>query len=418
LTTVDLKETSMVKIAAKHDAKPHVSGDIHNYEAMLERARALVPTLKERSCETEALRRLPANTERDLHDAGLFRILQPRRVGGSEFDYVALVDFAAMVARGDASVGWNLANLASHHWMLGMFAPEAQNRVWNENPDALIASSFVFPSGHAKRVDGGYILRGRWPFSSGVEPSDWNMLAGFVESDDEADGYEYRIFLLHKREYVVIDTWNSSGLRGTGSHDVEVTDVFVPDAMTLAVSALHGGPTPGSAVNPGTLYRLPVFALFPYVLTGIGLGNAQACLEDYIASARSRSSKYNMAKLSDFQSTHIKVAEAGAKIDAAARIMRGTCIDAMADAERGVQPDMLTRTRYRRDGAYTVNLCTEAVTLLFSASGAGALYTSNALQRQFRDAHAVNAHIAFNFDAAGANYGRVALGFPSENPTL
>jgi 3-hydroxy-9,10-secoandrosta-1,3,5(10)-triene-9,17-dione monooxygenase len=154
------------------------------------------------------------------------------------------------------------------------------------------------------------------------------------------------------------------------------------------------------------------------VLAGIALGNAQACLEDYVSSARTRASKYTLAKLADFQSTQIKVAEASAKIEAAERIMRGTCIEAMDDAERCSIPDLLTKVRYRRDGAFAVNLCTEAVTLLFSASGAGGLYTANALQRQFRDAHAVNAHIAFNFDAAGSNYGRVALGFPSENTTL
>jgi 3-hydroxy-9,10-secoandrosta-1,3,5(10)-triene-9,17-dione monooxygenase len=385
----------------------------------MERARAMEPVLRARADDTERLRRLPSETERDLHRAGLFRILQPKRVGGAELDYVALVDFAAALARGDASVAWNVANLGSHHWMLGMFEPSAQDLIWDADPDVLIASSFVFPAGKARKVVGGFQLSGRWPFSSGVEPSDWNMLAGIVMSDDDADPSEYRIFLVHKRDYRIIDTWNSTGLCGTGSHDVEIaTPLFVPDHLTLAVSAVAGGPTPGSAVNPGVLYRLPVFALFPFVLTGIALGNAQACLDDYVTSARTRASNYNRAKLADFQSTQIKVAEAGAKIDAAERIMRGICIEATADAAHGHIPDLLTKTRYRRDGAFAVNLCTEAVTLLFGASGAGALYNGNALQRQFRDAHAVNAHIAFNFDAAGSNFGRVALGFQSENPTL
>jgi 3-hydroxy-9,10-secoandrosta-1,3,5(10)-triene-9,17-dione monooxygenase len=98
--------------------------------------------------------------------------------------------------------------------------------------------------------------------------------------------------------------------------------------------------------------------------------------------------------------------------------MRATCIEALADARRGHIPDMTAKTRMRRDGAYSVNLCTEAVSLLFAASGARGLYMSGALQRQFRDAHAINSHIAFNFDAAGTNYGRVALGLPSENLTL
>ncbi len=388
------------------------------FAAMVERTEALLPRLRERAARTEELRGLPPETERDLHDAGLFRIVQPTRVGGSEFDYVALVDCAAILGRADASVAWNLANLASHHWMLGMFDKRAQDLVWDKDVDALIASSFIFPAGRARKVDGGYRLRGSWPFSSGVASCEWNMLASVVSSEDEADGIEYRIFLVHKNDYRILDTWNATGLRGTGSSDVEVRDAFVAEGLSVAVNDLAGGPTPGSAVNPNALYALPVFSLFPYVLSGVALGNAQACLDDYIDLARHRASTYNRAKLGDMQSTQIKIAEASAKIDAARRIMRSNCIEAMDDARRGDIPDMAAKTRLRRDGAYSVNLCTEAVSLMFSASGARGLFTTGVLQRQFRDAHAINSRLAFNFDAAGTNYGRVALGLPSENLTL
>jgi 3-hydroxy-9,10-secoandrosta-1,3,5(10)-triene-9,17-dione monooxygenase len=394
------------------------SSDADAYAATMARAQMLVPQLRERAPRTEELRHLPPETERDLHEAGLFRILQPKRVGGSEFDYVVLVDVADVIGRADASVAWNLVNLASHHWMLGMFDPRAQDLVWDKDPDALIASSFVFPAGRARKVGGGYLLSGNWPFSSGVDSSEWNMLAAIVATDDEADGIEYRIFLLNRSDTRIIETWNASGLKGTGSNNVDVNDVFVAEAMTLAVKDLAGGPTPGSAVNPNPLYALPVFSLFPYVLSGVALGNAQACLDDYVEVARHRASTYNRTRLGDLQSTQIKIAQASAKIDAARLIMRATCIDAMADARRGHIPDMAVKTRARRDGAYSVNLCTEAVSLLFSASGARGLFTSGALQRQFRDAHAINSHIAFSFDAAGTNYGRVALGLPSENLTL
>jgi 3-hydroxy-9,10-secoandrosta-1,3,5(10)-triene-9,17-dione monooxygenase len=392
--------------------------DYRAYIAMVARAKALIPQLRGRAAHTEELRLLPSETERDLHDAGLFRIVQPRRVGGSEFDYVALVDCAEALGMGDASVAWNFANLASHHWMLGMFDKQAQDQVWDKDPNVLIASSFIFPAGRATKVEGGYRLRGSWPFSSGVASSEWNMLASVVPPEDEADGIEYRIFLVHKDDFKIRDTWDAAGLRGTGSNDVEVNDAFVAQVLTVAVSELAGGPTPGSAVNPNALYALPVFSLFPYVLSGVALGNAQACLDDYIESARYRTSTYNRTKLSDMQSTQIKIAEASAKIDAARLIMRSNCIEAMAEARLGHLPDMGAKTRFRRDGAFAVNLCTEAVSLLFAASGARGLFTTGALQRQFRDAHAINSHLAFNFDAAGTNYGRVALGLPSENLTL
>jgi 3-hydroxy-9,10-secoandrosta-1,3,5(10)-triene-9,17-dione monooxygenase len=410
----------MANAGRKPDASvpPGPGMDQRAYAAMIGRAEALIPQLRERASRTEELRRLPPETERDLHDAGLFRIVQPKRVGGSEFDYVALVDCAEAIGRADASVAWNLANLASHHWMLGMFDSRAQDLIWGRDVNALIASSFIFPAGRARKVDGGYTLRGSWPFCSGVDSCEWNMLASVVSSDDEADGIEYRIFLLNKSDYQIIDTWNATGLRGTGSNDVEVRDAFVAEPMTVTVNDLGGGPTPGSAVNPNPLYALPVFSLFPYVLSGVALGNAQACLDDYIKVAQHRASTYNRTKLGDLQSTQIKIAEASAKIDAARRIMRSTCIEAMADARQGMVQDVAVKTRLRRDGAYSVNLCTEAVSLLFAASGARGLSTAAALQRQFRDAHAINSHLAFNFDAAGTNYGRVALGLPSENLTL
>jgi 3-hydroxy-9,10-secoandrosta-1,3,5(10)-triene-9,17-dione monooxygenase len=388
------------------------------YMTMVARAKALIPQLRDRATRTEELRRLPAETERDLHETGLFRIVQPKRVGGSELDYVSLVDCADMLGRADASVAWNFANLASHHWMLGMFDQRAQDAVWGKDVNTLIASSFIFPAGRARKVEGGYRLRGNWPFSSGVASCDWNMLASVVSSDDEADGIEYRIFLVQKSDYEIVDTWNAVGLRGTGSNDVEVRDAFVAQPMTIAVNDLAGGPTPGSAVNPNALYALAVFSLFPYVLSGVALGNAQACLDDYVDIARHRASTYNRAKLGDMQSTQIKIAEASAKIDAARLIMRSACIEAMADARRGNIPDIAAKTKSRRDGAFSVNLCTEAVSMLFAASGARGLFTTGVLQRQFRDAHAINSHLAFNFDAAGTNYGRVALGLPSENLTL
>lgn len=388
------------------------------YAEMIAQAKALVPRLRERAPRTEELRRLPQETERDLHEAGLFRILQPKRFGGSELDYVALVDCADLLGHADASVAWNFANLASHHWMLAMFEDKAQQLVWGRDADVLIASSFIFPAGRARKIAGGYQLHGSWPFSSGVASCEWNMLASVVSSEDDADGIEYRLFLLPRSDYKILDTWNVAGLRGTGSSDVEVREAFVPDYMTVAVGDLAGGKTPGSAVNPNPLYALPVFSLFPFVLSGVALGNAQACLDDYIEAVRHRVSTYNRAKLSDFQSTQIRIAEASAKIDAARLIMRSACIEAMADARRGHVSDMATKTKYRRDGAFSVNLCTEAVSMLFAASGARGLFTTGVLQRQFRDAHAINAHLAFNFDAAGTNYGRVALGLPSENLTL
>lgn len=385
------------------------------YADYVVRARALAPKLRERAPRAEELRRLPPETEQDLHETGLYRMLQPQRVGGPELDYGALIDLGAALAHGCASTAWNVTNIASHHWMLGMFPEAAQAKLWGESTDVMIASSYIFPCGKAVPANGGYRLSGRWFFSSGVDVCTWNMLGGIVAGGTAAG---HRVFLLPRTDYEIIDTWHAAGLKGTGSNDVACEDVFVSEEMTLAVASIKGGPTPGSAANPGPLYALPVFALFPLILSGIALGNAEACVDDFAAAMRARSSTYSGAKLSEMQSIQIKIGMAGARTDVARRVMLGICAEAMEDARRGRVPDLGTKLRYRRDVAYATTMCTEAVDLLYAASGAQALFARNALQRQFRDAHAVANHIAFSMDVAAAAQGRVALGFETDNPVV
>jgi 3-hydroxy-9,10-secoandrosta-1,3,5(10)-triene-9,17-dione monooxygenase len=199
------------------------------YRDLVQRARDLIPHLAERAERAETLRTLAPDTEQDLHQTGLYRMLQPKRVGGSELDYGVLVEVGAELARGCASTAWNLTNLASHHWMLAMFPEVAQSCVWDKKPDALIASSFIFPVGKARTVNGGYSLSGRWPFSSGVGVCGWNMLGGIVADGTAAVMPGHRVFLLPRSDYDIIDTWHAAGLKGTGSHDIACEDVFVPE---------------------------------------------------------------------------------------------------------------------------------------------------------------------------------------------
>jgi len=388
-----------------------------SFDELRQRAESLVPVLRERAAKTEALRRLPDETVADLHRAGLFRMLQPARVGGSECPYQALVELAAIIGRGCGSTAGVLNNLASHHWMLGYWPKTAQDEVWGTSPDALIGSAFVFPGGRARKVQGGYRLSGRWPFSSGVDPSAWNMIAAVVP-DEQTGGSEHRVFVLPASDYTTIDTWYVSGLAGTGSKDVVADDVFVPEHRTLSTEAGRGGAGPGSAVNPSPIFRLPWFALFGFVIAGVSLGIARGAIEQYVASARTRLGTYTGRGLADFSTMQVHVAEAGARIDAAEALMLKDCAEAMKFAEADKVPPMEDKVRWRRDGAYAARLCTEAVDVIFAAAGGGAIYESNPLQRAFRDIHAANAHFGVNWDANGINYGRVALGLPPDSANL
>lgn len=390
-------------------------------DEILERSAALLPVLRERAETCDTQRRLPEETVKDFHDNGIFRILQPARVGGFELDYGMLVDMGTVLSRACGSSGWNATNLACHHWMLAMWPKEAQDEVWgknNETSDNLICASVIFPAGKAKRVDGGYILNGHWPFCSGIDPCTWNMLAGMVEPDGDHGEAEPRLFLVRTADHEVIDTWFTSGLQGTGSKDAACKDLFVPDHMTVSGDDVKGGPTPGSAINPSPLYKVPVVAPFSYVLSGTPLGIARGVLENYVGSMRARVAQYTGQKVAELPNIQIKVAEAAAAIDAAELMMRADCAESMTIAATGKAPDLETKAKFRRNGAFSVNLCVDAVNKLYQSSGGGGIYERNPIARAFRDIHAARAHIAFNMDVAGTTYGRIVFGLGSDNRVL
>ena len=395
------------------EAKMARSGAAPDFPELLARAEALVPVLRERAGEAEELRRVPDETIEDLHRTGLFRILQPKRVGGSELPFRSIVELVSVIGRGCGSTAWVLANLAAHHWLLGMWPKQAQDEIWGQSPDNLIGSALIFPRGRASRVDGGYRLTGRWPFSSGVDAAAWNLI-GAILHDQESGIAQPRIFVLPASDYQIIDTWHVIGLGGTGSKDVAVEDVFVPDYRSIAVEQIVGGPNPGSEVNPAVLYRLPAISLFAFCIAGVSLGIAQGAIEYFTQTIRSRTSYYTGRSLADFVTLQIHLAEATSIADAARAVILTDCDEATRIVEEGAVPSLEQRARYRRDGAYSATLCTRAVDLLFRATGGGAIYARNPLQRAFRDVHAANAHYVLNWDINGAMYGRVALGLSAD----
>src|SRR5256886_1641740 len=197
--------------SAMPEAKTDERAASPRFEELLARAEGLIPVLRERASRAEQLRRLPDETIADLHSSGLFRMLQPARVGGSELPLRAIFELTAVIGRGCGSTAWVLANLAAHHWLLGMWHPEAQNEIWGESPDSLVSSALIFARGRARPVPGGYRLSGRWPFSSGIDPSIWNMF-GAVVCDGETGQNESRMFLVPPPDYTAIDTWHVTAI--------------------------------------------------------------------------------------------------------------------------------------------------------------------------------------------------------------
>jgi len=378
-----------------------------------QRAEALIPVLRQRASAAEALRRLPDETVRDLVETGLIRATLPHRLGGTEVNYRTMMELVSLLARGCASTSWVTCNYMSCTFLLALWPREAQDEVWDKSLDAILTGTLIFPAGRARRVDGGYRLSGRWPFASGIDHADWNIFAGTEEEDGTL-----RMFVLPKSDFTILDTWRAAGLRATGSQDVTVDDAFVPDHRTLRAEDTRNGESPGCAVNPGTVYRLPLFAMFFSWVGAVLLGLAEAAVDDYVAATRSRLARYSGQRVADYATVQVKLAEALISVDAARRLCLQNCDEAMAIAEAGDLLTMAQRARYRAEGAFAATLCVRAVDLVFTASGGGALYDDNPLSRAFRDVHAGCAHITQGWEANATTYGRVALGLESDNPLL
>jgi 3-hydroxy-9,10-secoandrosta-1,3,5(10)-triene-9,17-dione monooxygenase len=389
------------------------------YDEAMRRAREIVPILRERAREAEDARMLLRANEQLLHESGLFRFHQPKAFGGMELDFVAVIDIAAELARGCPSTAWNVGNLACHHWILGYYAPETQHEVWDANPDALIASSIALAAGRGRKTDGGFLVSGRWPFSSGVDNSDWNMLAISVYEGDSKTPVDWRLCLVPKSDYEIVDTWQPMGMAATGSKDIAVTEIFVPERRALALQRCRGGfEHPGAAVNSGPLYGIPIVAASSHPLAPAALGAAEGAYELFLASMAKRAGTYTGARVADFQAVQIKVARARCLIDSARSFLRDSAIAFQDAAKRNTPLDLETKLRFRAQSAFSVGQAREAVETLWSCYGAQGLYLRDPLQRHLRDVLAINQHFSFNFDIAGSAYGLHALGGAYSNPTM
>jgi 3-hydroxy-9,10-secoandrosta-1,3,5(10)-triene-9,17-dione monooxygenase len=389
------------------------------YDEAMRRARQMVPILRERAARSEDARVLIRENEQLLHESGLLRFHQPRSFGGMELDFVAVVDIPAELARGCPSTAWNVGNLGCHHWILGYYDPTTQHEVWDANPDALIASSIALAAGRGRKADGGFVINGRWPFSSAVDNSDWNMLAVSIYGEDGKTPTDWRLCLVPKSDYQIIDTWYAMGMAATGSKDGAVSELFVPERRALPLLRCRGGSEhPGAALNPGGLYRIPIVAASSHPLAPAALGAAEGAYELFIERMAARAGTYTGARVADFQAVQIKVARARCLIDSARDLLRQSAIAFQAAAQRNEAPDLETKLRFRAHSAFAVNQSREAVETLWSCYGAQGLYTRDPLQRHLRDVLAINQHFSFNFDIAGGAYGLLALGGRYANPTM
>lgn len=386
-------------------------------EDLLDRARQLVPTVRARQDEAEGLRRVPDASVEEMREAGLHRILQPARYGGAEEHFAGMVDVVSAMTTGCASTGWVLAQYISHNCLFGYWPPEGQDEIWSPRPDVTTAGVLIPGCGQATRVNGDWRLTGQWPFASGVYGADWFIGAAFAETDGGAK--EARLFAVPRAEIEILDTWHSLGLRATGSADVKIDGVRVPDHRSLPVEATKGGGTaPGCAVNSAATFKLGAFSMFSINQGTVSYGIGRATVDSYVEQIRERVARSSGGRVAEYATAQSKVGEAAVCADTAGLLLYDCCDRGMALAERGEVPPMELKTKVRATATYAGNLASRAVDLIFTLSGGAALYDSHPLSRAMRDMKAAQAHITQTWDANGVNYGRVLLGLSNTDPAL
>jgi len=394
-----------------------MSDRVANEALLVQRARGMVPMLRDRAMQAECDRRLPAETDAAFREAGFYRALQPARYGGLELDYGAQTAFARELGRGCASSAWVGGILACHGWMAGMMPDEAQAEIWGDDPDVAIATSFLPVGVKAERKKDGLRIAGRWRFSSGVDHCAWAIVLVIVPPKGGEGPPDPVFALVNLSDCRVEDAWNSAGLAGTGSNDIVAEEVHVPPQRMMRAMALRGEATAGSVTHDSYLYRLPLYAVFPFNIIGPALGAARGAVDCVIDDLTSRK-PVTGADLTRMGTVHERLGRATALVDAADAVidqLRGEIVNKGRAAEEFSLSD---RARYRLNLGHVAQMCCDAVDTLLPMTGGRGLEVTHPMQRAWRDVHAVAQHVGLVWDVQAGLYGHIRLGHGSPDPKL
>ena len=310
------------------------------------RTAALLPLLQERATRTEQLRQMPPETVQDLHASGLIRIGNPPRYGGLDVEYDAAFDVSWELGRVCGSTAWCYSLWTVHNWWIGHFPAPAQEEFFASGPDTLASSAINPTGGKAEPVAGGLRVSGHWSFSSGCDAASWVMVA--------VPGPNGPLWaLLPRPDYDIVDTWFTSGMRGTGSKDIVVRDVFVPQHRTLDPSRAGDGEWTGWELHGRLSYRLPLRCMTGWDLVAPLIGMAQGAVDEFTARLRGTSGP---GRTADSALVQVRLAEAAVEVDAARELHRSAIREILAKAEGGEEFTPLERARYRRDKNFAARL--------------------------------------------------------------
>jgi 3-hydroxy-9,10-secoandrosta-1,3,5(10)-triene-9,17-dione monooxygenase len=347
-------------------------------------------------------RRLPDATVAAMRDIGLVRLLQPSRYGGQEADPRVFVEAMLALAGACGSAGWVLGVVGVHAYHLGLYDDRLQAEVWGEDPDTWISSSYA-PSGTADQVEGGHVVRGRWSFSSGSDHCDWAFVGAMVTQPD-GGAPEYRHFVLPRADYRIEDVWHVSGLAGTGSNDLVVEEMFVPEYRSMRVSDLTALKCPGRAANTGPLFNCPWGSIFLNAVCAPLVGMAQAALDQVVAYHRDRVAAGHPQGRPHPVSL-ARLAEASGQLDGARLALLDNLGRVWDHAQNGEEVPLELRARARRDQVMAVGRALDAADKAYESAGPRAISLRDPIQRFWRDVHAGAHHVVNLPDVGLSAYG-------------
>lgn len=379
-------------------------------DELIGRARDLAPVLAERAQATDEARRLPDDTIDDLGKAGLLDILVPKALGGPELGLETLVGVCRELGSGCASTGWVTAIYGLHNWMLSLFPEPAQREVF-AGGSYTFAPCTLAPTGSAEPVPGGHQVTGRWSWGSGAAHAAWVMVNALA-------GIEPRVFLIPRDEVVVHDVWHTSGMRGTGSNDLEVTGGFVPAHRSVPLLDFVRGAAPGAAVHSGPASRWPMVPVL--VLTGTApvLGAAEGLLARFKDRMRHRVIAYTGQRQRSLTGAHLRLARATADLAAARLLLDDTVTRLTSTYAAGNRFELADRAKVRLVGAHVVGTARTVIDELCVASGASTQFMDSPFQRAQRDVNTISGHVIYDLDATYALFGKVELGLDLDPATL
>jgi 3-hydroxy-9,10-secoandrosta-1,3,5(10)-triene-9,17-dione monooxygenase len=379
---------------------------------VLAAARDLVPVLRARQAECEALGRLPEQTQREFVEAGFYRILQPRRFGGSELDLETFFETMALIARGCPSSGWVLALTAGHaHTMAALFLEQTQVEAFGPDGDFRCPLS-ANGSATCTPTDGGYRVEGAWSYVSGCE-----LATHYVGLARVADS-EQRVFALVPRTaFRIIEDWDVMGMRGTGSHRVAVEDVFVPAHHVIPQALDEAGSrnAPGRSVHPNPMYAAGrIGSVLWGEMAAVAVGIAQGALDVYEQELRTKRLSYppfsTRSEVAEFQRQFGKAWVMVAAAEAALRqIGRDYMAFCQAETSDGIPFSDARDSQLRLLEQHVTLQAADAVDLMFRTAGTSSARSAALLQRYFRDMAMIRTHHAAQMDRGAEEFGRAYL---------